>query len=116
MKGEINRRVSGSLNQQIHELEQKIVSRQTLIAAHAGAIRQHLVATLSSPFTLLTAAGAGFAVGYFKLFSRPAPAKTNDNGEKYKRSGLVKVLNAISLTGSIVAMLPKTDAQKKPDF
>jgi hypothetical protein len=94
-----------SLDRRIRETEQRLADRQRSAGVHAAALDRTLREGLSSPITLLIAAGAGFALGQF---SRRRRARACPDGEPPRagRSILAALMEALTLASTVMAMLP----------
>ena len=105
-----------SLNRQIRDVELQLSRRRMSLTAHASDLRQILHEKIRSPSALFVAAGVGFSAGYYSMHKKPkAPVADKVSEEVCTTSLLVKIMNLISLAGSVMAMLPKADVEDSPD-
>ena len=93
------------LNQRIREVEQQLAGRQRSIGFRAAALARNLREKLSSPITLLVAAGAGFAIGQFSKRKRAEP-HTGTDPANTRPSIFATLMDAFSLATTVMAMLP----------
>jgi hypothetical protein len=100
-----NSTIPAPLNQRIREAEQQLAGRQRSLGICTAALGRNLRETLSSPLTLVVAAGAGFAIGKFSKRKRAEPRAERDPPSA-RPSIFVTLIDAITLAGTLVAMLP----------
>ena len=106
---------AGSLDRQISDVEERLALRRQSSKVHASALGQRLRDKLSSPVTLLIAAGVGFAAGHFNPFRKSgASARVDESGAGRHRL-LATIMEALSLAGTLMAMLPAIEAARKPE-
>ena len=114
-------RAFGSLDHEIHQIESRLRARRSLTTLHAEALQRSLREKLSSPLALAAAAGAGFAAGHFGVFRKKSVAEEIedriDDRPARERPGidypglLSQIMNGLSLASSIMAMLPRQQAE-----
>lgn len=102
-----------SLNKQIRDAEQQLLLRRHASAVHAAALERRLRKTLSSPLTLAAAVGVGFAAGHFNWRRQPRPGDAASR--KVRVPFLARVMNALTLGGSLLAMLRAIDTAEGTD-
>ena len=115
---------SGSLNERVSDVEQRIAGRQKAIGERAATIFGSVREKLSSPITLLLAAAGGIGLGYFtrhrmETASSRAPDRGRDVVE-VRPSILATLLNAFTLISTVLAMVPSFAAlvpsfRREPD-
>lgn len=105
----------GSLNQRISDAERRLGLRRRSSKRHASALGQRLRDKLSSPVTLLIAAGVGFAAGHFSPIRKTGASAGVDESGGVGHRLLATIMEALSLAGVVMAMLPAIDAAGKPE-
>ncbi|MEO8135961.1 MAG: hypothetical protein ABI831_18540 [Betaproteobacteria bacterium] len=110
----------GSLDVEIGDIELRLRSRRAASTLHAADIERKLRDKLSSPIALLVAAGAGFAAGRFGVFrKRHSPAAVDgqvvESGPGIDGAKLLnRIMDGLTLAGTIMSMLPRRDRQPDP--
>lgn len=94
-----------SLNRRIREAEQRLAGRQRSTGVHAAAVGRNLREGLSSPITLLIAAGAGFALGQLSKRKR-AQARADSDPPRARVSIFAMLMEALPLATTVMGMLP----------
>jgi hypothetical protein len=97
--------IPASLDRRIRQAEQRLADRQRSTGVHAAALGRTLRGALSSPVTLLIAAGAGFALGQFSK-RRGARACPDGDPPRAGRSIFATLMEAITLASTVMAILP----------
>lgn len=101
-----------SLNSELQEMELQLHQRQILFALQKESFKQCLREKLSSPKTLLIAAGAGFTLGYLNLRQKNVPAE----GKTSRISSLIlSVTDVLMITGSVMALFQRKGASPNAD-
>ena len=99
------------LKAEIAEVEARLSERWKDTRIHATALGNDLREKLSSPYTLIGAAGVGFGIAWYyhhreprvEREARPDPRRTEpDQGA----SMMATLLNGLNLAGMIISMLP----------
>ena len=99
------------LKAEIAEVEARLAQRWTDTRIHASAVGNDLRGKLSSPYTLIGAAGVGFGIAWYyqqreprtEREPRPDPRRTEpDQGA----SMMTTLLNGLNLAGMIISMFP----------
>ena len=101
-----------SLDQQILDVELRLMQRRRSSRQHGAALRQRLRDTLSSPLMLLVAAGVGFALGPWSWRRKAAPSVAQGAGGG--PSLLSTIMKALTLAGAVMAILPAAKTPKRP--
>lgn len=114
------------LKAEIAEVEERISRRWTDVRVHAGAVGDTLRVKLSSPFTLIGAAGLGFGIAWYYQQREPKPPDSEprreprDADESDRGASLMTtLLNGLNLAGMVISMLPAnaasgSDAESDP--
>jgi hypothetical protein len=97
--------IPASLDRRIREAEQRLAGRQRSTGVHAAAVGRNLREGLSSPITLLIAAGTGFALGQFSKRKR-AEARADSDPPRARLSIFAMLMEALTLAPTVMAMLP----------
>ena len=115
---------SGSLNERVGEVEQRIAGRQKAIGERAATIFGSVREKLSSPVTLLLAVAGGIGLGYFtrhrmETGSSRAPDPKPDV-VAVRPSIFATLLDAFTLVSTVLAMVPSFAAlvpsfRREPD-
>jgi hypothetical protein len=98
---------AASLDEQILEVERRLIRRHASSTSNRAAIRRHVRETISSPLTLLLAAGVGFAMGHFRRPHTARSSVTDTAGGTGGALSLSTMLSAVSLAGSIMTLLQR---------
>jgi hypothetical protein len=107
------------IKNEIAEVEARLHRRWLDTRVHASEVGNSLRDTLSSPYTLIGAAGVGFGVAWYYQQRDPVPrAKKPEpirgsSGQDEGTSMLTTILNGLNLAGMVISMFP-TDGQRAP--
>ena len=93
------------LGTRIREAEQRLADRQRSTRVRAAALGRALHDGLSSPITLLVAAGAGFTLGQFSKRKR-AQTRADADPPPARPPRFAALMDALSLVTTVMAMLP----------
>ena len=104
---------SGTLDGEIHDLEQRLRWRRVAARLHAADVGHGLRRKLTSPATLIAAVGVGFAAGWYQMHRKAGPrAEPPVPREARKAPGpsiFATIMDGLSLAGTLLAMLPRHD-------
>lgn len=93
-----------TINQQIQEIQDRMVVRQFNTKLHMYSLKQSFRAKLSSPTTLAAAGGIGFALGYLNPFTKPKPQPEHEQSDDELQSK--SFLDNHSLLATALKALP----------
>lgn len=106
---------AASLDEQILEVERRLIRRHASSTSNRAAVRRHVHDTISSPLTLLLAAGVGFAIGHFRRPHTARSSAAEAGGGSGGVSSMSTMLSAVSLAGSIMTLLQRIrDERRSP--
>ena len=95
-----------SVNRQIRDVEARLYANRDTARARATVVGDQLREKLSSPVALIVAGGLGFAVAHYHV--RPKERVADDDDDHQGGAPvLARVMDLISLIGSITALLPQ---------
>ena len=109
--------IKPSLQDQIQQLEQKIVLRRHLVARNTTRIKSKLHDHLLSPPTMIAAAGLGLAFGLLLrhptrilVAAEEIKAAAATSGQGKLDFWIAKSLKAIAIARTLTALLPKSNS------
>ena len=92
-----------ALGREIDDVEARLYRRRADVRAHAGAVGDRLREAMSSPLTLVGAAGLGFAVAWFYPRRK---TEIEDTGEQQGTSVLGNIMSGLNLAGLVMSLFP----------
>ena len=97
--------------QKIGEVQARLYERRASAKTHAAMVGQRLKKTLTSPATLIGAAGVGFAIAWFYP-RRKGPEPEREPGQvlggKDSTSVMSALMSGLNLAGMVISMFPAT--------
>jgi hypothetical protein len=105
------------IKSEIAEIEARLLQRWADTRLHASVVGNSLRDKLTSPYTLIGAAGVGFGIAWYYQQRDPPPKvkkpepRRDSSGPDEGVSMLTTILNGLNLAGMVISMFP-TDGQR----
>jgi hypothetical protein len=100
------------LKAEIAEVEARLSRRWAETRIHAAAVGDDVRAKLTSPYTLLGAAGVGFGIAWYYQQREPRPKEREPREERRQSeseegpSMMTTLLNGLNLAGMVISLFP----------